>query len=647
VDIETDKLYDPEHIWVIVCKDIDTNEHHIFREVTKNKHEADRFKEFTKDVELWIGHNFLEFDHPCIEHLLSISLLSPTCDNVIDTLIVSRLVNYNREWGHSLAQFGTELGVEKIYFSDFSAYSKEMEVYCVRDVDLTHLVYNSFASVINDVAWRPSINLEQQFQLILNGVHERGFAFNSSAANKLLLEVKGELDALDAEIKEVFLPKAKPLREVHPRLTKYGTLNRSDFRFVSHGDLSEYNGGPFTRIVYEPFNAASHKQVVDVLCSAGWAPTEKTDTHIKVLRELAQCKRSRSPEKELDIEKLSVKLGTLSKYGFKVNENNLATLPSSAPPPALLLHKRILRESRRRTLTEWLSLLSPDGRVHGEFQGIGAWTHRMAHQKPNLANIPNEFVNSTGAVKYLGKELRSLWTHGEGRILWGVDADSIQFRVAAHYINDKNLIERIVNGRKSDKTDTHSFNKILLGPVCKSRQAAKQFLFSTFLGAGIGKFASILDASERQAAEALAILLREYPGIDYIKRKVAPSDAKQGYFIGLDGRRVPIPGDTVDERKHLAPSGYLQCGEAVIIKLAATHFRPQLSALDSFLVDIVHDEYQGESPNKEIALEVCEIVSQSIKWAGEELKLNCPMAGSYYDEDHQRHTIGENWYQTH
>lgn len=781
IDIETDKLHDPTQIWVVVCKDIDTGQYHIFRNLTTDAEAKKRFIEFSDGVTLWIGHNILEFDFPVLVNLLGWSL--PRIDWTIDTLVISRLVNYSREYGHSLASYGVEFELAKIWFSDFTHWSQEMEDYCVRDVDLGHKVYLHFLDYIMDPAWLPSITLENKFQVILNSVHDHGFAFNSSEATVLLNQVKGELDGLDTEIKEVFRPKPKPIREVHPKLTKYGTLNRSDFRFVKDGDLSEYNGGPFTRLVYEPFNPASPKQVIEVLNQAGWSPTDKTDTHIKTLRELAKCKRSRTEEKDLDIAELSAKLIKFQKYGWKVNENNLASLidknrcllklqndeeniivntikdlnvvykrmrtvenvteqtkssvislnpqhllhtikiqehlktdssgkiiefllkilnrcllnnkdvarfveneknlwliivtPQAmfvdfsasyvmdtldglkdlkdqlkntfyeAPPPARLIAKRILRESRRRTLTEWLSLLSPDGRIHAEFAGIGAWTMRMAHRAPNLANIPLEFDNATGQVKYLGKELRSLWVAGKGRLLLGVDADSIQFRVAAHYINDPKLTERIVNGRKADKTDTHSFNKTLFGPVCKTRQAAKQFLFSTFLGAGIGKLAEILDSSRYEAEKALALLLREYPGIDYVKRKVAPSDAKQGYFIGLDGRRVPIPGNTIDERKHLAPSGYLQCGEAIIIKLAATHFAPRLDKLQSFLVDIIHDEYQIEVPNKEIGLEVAQIVADSIKWAGEELKLNCPMAGSYWNDDRQDYTMGANWYLTH
>jgi len=117
---------------------------------------------------------------------------------------------------------------------------------------------------------------------------------------------------------------------------------------------------------------------------------------------------------------------------------------------------------------------------------------------------------------------------------------------------------------------------------------------------------------------------------------------------GLDGRPVPIPADTVGGRKHLAMSGYLQNGEALVIKNAAVLSAPLLKQHDSFFVDIVHDEFQIETPlDINIALKVASIVDKNIVKAGEILNLRCPMAGSYYNDDHKDYTIGTNWYQTH
>ena len=323
--------------------------------------------------------------------------------------------------------------------------------------------------------------------------------------------------------------------------------------------------------------------------------------------------RNRPASLDLVIDKLILKLDAFKITGWKINEPNLETLPSTAPPAARLLAKRILLESRRRTLTEWLNLVQPDGRIHGKYLGIGAWTGRMAHQEPNTANIPNEF-DTQGNKKLLGKELRSLWIAPKKRLLTGVDAEGIQLRIFAHLIDDPEFTNALVHGRKDQKTDPHSLNQKILGDVCKSRAAAKRFIYALLLGAGLWKLSQILDCEEFEAQAALTRLMQRYEGWAKLKRLDIPRDAKRGYFIGLDGRWVSLPGATVSERKHLCMSGYLQSGEAIVMKLASLKWLRQIDETDTqgaypfisnsgrmrysdSIVNLVHDEWQTETRN--------------------------------------------------
>ena len=645
-DIEANSLRNPSKIWLIVCKDIDTEELHIFR------HPIDgaAFLEFARRVSLWIGHNFLEYDYPNMERLLGLNV-EDIADKTIDTLILSRLVDYSRPTGHSLESYGEEFNVPKLDYSDWTKFTPEMEEYCKRDVDITHRTYLKYGRVVQSSDWRPAILNEQRFQLVVNDIQRNGFSFNSNRANTLLADVNEELEALDKEILSAFPPKLKLIREIHPKETKHGTLSRTDFRWVSDGDLSAYNGGPFCRCSWERFNPSSHKQIIDVLHAAGWMPVDKTATHLETEREITRCKRERRHQ---DLPPLEEKLTKLSKYGWRVNEDNLNTLPDTAPAPARSLAKRITIESRRRTLTEWLGLVQEDDRIHGKFLGIGTWTHRTATQAPNMQNIPNEF-DTNGKVKYLGKELRQLWRAPRNRLLAGVDAEGIQLRIFAHYIDDKEFTDALVSGRKGNKTDPHSLNQRVLGRVCRTRQAAKRFVYALLLGGGMAKLAQILECSVPAAQEALDRLLERYTGFKRLKEEVIQVDAKKGYFTGLDGRRVRIPGDTVGERRHLCMSGYLQNGEAIVMKLATLEWYNRLNLLRSDypklnwkLVNLVHDEWQTEvNNNMDLALLVAKEQSDSLRVVGERLKLKCPLAGSYWNDDHQDYTIGTNWYQTH
>lgn len=647
IDIEANALYNPTQIWLVVCKDIETQTYHIFRNLTTDDNELKRFNDFDSGVELYIGHNLLGYDAPVMGQLLGVEV---TPERALDTLIISKLVDYPRN-GHSIEDYGVEFGTPKGKFVDFSKYSKEMEEYCIRDVDICYRIYTKYLKYIEKEEHSSSIDLEHRFQLIVNGLSNNGFSFNVDKATKLLSKVEQELSVLDKNILEAFPPKLKLIREVTPKETKYGTISLSSIPKVLRDNIAEMSvGASYSYCHWVEFNPSSHKQIIEILNGAGWRPVDKTQTHIEAERELNKLKYTKQRSNELDtrLTELYSKLQSMKKVGWKVNETNLETLPLTAPSSARTLAQRILLESRRRTLTEWLALVDPaTQRIHGRFQGIGAWTHRMAHQNPNTANIPNEF-DTAGKKKLYGKELRSLWQAPKNRLLVGVDAEGIQLRIFAHYINDPDFTEALVNGKKEDKSDPHSLNQSILGSVCKSRAAAKRFIYALLLGAGTGKLQEILGCSAEETDAALERLIRRYQGFEYLKSAIIPADAKRGWFTGLDGRAVRIPGDTAGQRRHLAMSGYLQNGEAVVMKRATLKWFDKLKEYDALLVNFVHDEWQVECPNNmTIALRIADLMAQSLQEVGLDLNLKCPLAGSYWNDDLKDYTIHTNWSKTH
>lgn len=647
IDIETNSLHNPDKIWVIVCKDLDTGKYYTFRDVHTSP-EREKFLEFFNSCEFVVGHNLLGYDFPVLEAVVGATLRAPGVVEV-DTLILSKLIDYPRD-GHSVESYGDEFGLPKGGHTDWSKYSKEMEEYCQRDVDITEKIFQKYKRYFSNPERKPSIVTEHRFQLICNSLEKNGFAFNEAKAQALLDKVKAELAVLDKDILTSFPPREVVIREFTPRATKFGTISKTSVPRTLHDRILEYEiGKTYQHTKLVEFNPSSHKQIIQILNEAGWKPVDKTKTHIDTERSLNKLKRSRIKNSQLDIQKklLYYKYNELQKTGWKVNEQNLETLPSSAPKPAKSLAKRILLESRRRTLTEWLELVMPDARIHGRFYGIGAWTHRMAHQNPNTANIPNEF-DTAGKKKLYGKELRALWMAPKGRLLVGCDAEGIQLRIFAHYINDPEFTEALVIGKKDDRTDPHSLNQRILGDACRSRAAAKRFIYALLLGAGHGKLAEILGTDLQETERALDRLLSRYTGWATLKEEVFPKDAKRGYFIGLDGRAVRIPGDTESNRRHLAMSGYLQNGEAVCMKLATLKWHHKLAGMDSMLVNFVHDEWQTETPNNvDLALQIAKMKAQSLKEVGEDLKLNCPLAGSYWNDDDKDYTIATNWSKTH
>src|SRR5258706_3970507 len=646
LDIETNRLINPDKIWVIACYDIDKKEYHVFRHVTDNTEEAEKFRRFSLGCTQLIGHNLCGYDLPILDNLLGVRF---DVQQTLDTLIISKMADYPRK-GHSVEDYGLEFGYEKIKHYDFSKYSDDLETYCIRDVDITRRIYDKYYKYISKPDHTDSINYEHQFQLAVNQLHDNGFSFNTTKAEKLLERVTKELGDLDEQILDAFPPRLRLIREVTPKETKHGTISLTSIPKLLRQDISSMSvGAPFSYCSWVDFNPSSHKQIIEVLNEAGWSPVDKTDTHKDVERELQRLRHTKRDE-ALDIryQELYTKYNQLRIKGWKVNEANLKRLPPSAPPAARLLAKRIVLESRRRTLTEWLGLVdSEDCRIHGKFYGIGAWTHRMAHRNPNTANIPNEF-DEAGNKKLYGKELRSLWQAPKNKLLVGVDAEWIQLRIFAHLNDDPEFSDALVRGRKNDKTDPHSLNRRILGDVCKSRQAAKRYIYALLLGAGQGKLQEILGCDKEAATEAYERLLQRYEGFAYLKNTIIPADAKRGWFTSIDGRPIRIPADTEGGRRHLAMSGYLQSGEAIVMKRATLQWVDKLKDYDALLVNLVHDEWQVECPNNmTIALNIAKMMAESLQSVGSALNLKCPLAGSYWNDDIKDYTIATNWSKTH
>lgn len=618
-DIETDKLESPDRIWCIVCRPVETGDPIVFVEPDKN---PKAFLEFTKGVTKWVGHNFIAFDGPIINKLLDAEINLK--DSVIDTLVVSRLLNYSLD-GHSLADWGHRFGFKKDNFSDFSQYSPELRDRCIQDTKINLELYNKFLPYFSST-FSSAIKTEHSIAYYCGVLQQNGFWYNKKQADTYEAELTLILSKAESALRTVFPLRSKKIKEITPRNTSKGTLSIVNLKYLRSSDgtldLTPYvAGAPFSRFIWKEFNPSSKKDRLDRLWEARWKPYEKTKGHI------LEAKK-RHPDKK--------KLAEYSVYGWKTSEGNLGTLPKDAPEASRTLVQWLLLSSRYRTLGTWRkAFLEQTGRIHGTFHSIGAWTHRLSHSNPNMANIPSEYRRDSTVSPY-GKEFRSLWGVPEGKLQVGTDAAGIQLRVFAHYVNDPVFIKAIVSGSKDTGDDIHSLNMRILGSACQSRATAKNFVYAWILGAGTKKIAEILGCSVPEAEAALARMQKAIPGYDILQKEIIPRDAQNGYFKGFDGRIVLVP------EPRLIPTGYLQNGEACIMKRAAEIWneRLQKDRIPYLWIDFVHDEFQTEVDNNlDLCHNIGRVQAQAIVQAGEEFSLNCPQDGEY--------KVGRNWFETH
>jgi DNA polymerase I-like protein with 3'-5' exonuclease and polymerase domains len=373
-DIETTMTADK--IWCIVCKHGDT--YYQFKEDRLH-----RFAELIKQTDEVIGHNIIGFDIPVVNTIFGYDLFA-NC-KVTDTLVLSRLLNPMIDGGHSLRNWGTKLGQNKIHFEQFDYFSEDMLTYCRNDVELTERLYKFLISKTKDFG--QSIELEHRVAQIIQKQHERGFKINVVEAYELQSKFQEDMNDLTTKVRQTF-PPLKIEEEFIPK------SNNKSRGYVK--------GVPFIKVKYKEFNLGSRQQIAERLVMLGWKPKKKTD-----------------------------------KGHIIVDEKVLSQIHNI--PEAKLINRYLMLQKRIAQVNSWIEAIKEDGRVHGKVITNGTITGRMSHQSPNMAQIP-------AVYSPYGKECRALWTVNKGYKLVGVDASGLELRMLAHYMNDERYTHEVVNG---------------------------------------------------------------------------------------------------------------------------------------------------------------------------------------------------------
>ena len=338
-----------------------------------------------------------------------------------------------------------------------------------------------------------------------------------------------------------------------------------------------------TKVKYIPFNISSRKQIAERLMERGWEPKKHTD-----------------------------------KGNIIINEEVLSKIKDM--PEAQMFSRYFLLQKRTGLLKSWIQECQEDDRVHGRVLTLRTITGRMAHHKPNMAQVP-------AVYSPYGKECRSLWTvsNPETHQLVGTDASGLELRCLAHYLDSKLFTEAVLTG------DIHTANQKAAG--LKTRDQAKTFIYAFLYGAGAAKIGKIVGGSSRTGRELIEKFLKNIPPLKKLRTKIQEA-AQSGMIKGLDGRRLHIRSD------HAALNTLIQGAGAVVCKqwLVEMDKRIRRSGLDAKLVASVHDEYQFEVAKPDVK-SFGKITKEAISSTQEILNFKCDLDSS--------HKVGSNWSETH
>jgi|TARA_R100001530_G_C4320355_1_gene155532 DNA polymerase I-like protein with 3'-5' exonuclease and polymerase domains len=330
------------------------------------------------------------------------------------------------------------------------------------------------------------------------------------------------------------------------------------------------------------FNIASRKQIAERLIEKGWEPKHKTDKDNVIISE-----------------------EILSKINM---------------PEAQMFSRYFLLQKRTGLLKAWIQGCQEDNRVRGKVLTLRTITGRMAHNSPNMAQVP-------AIYSPYGKECRGLWTvsNPNTHVLMGTDASGLEVRCLAHYMKDEKFTYEVLNG------DVHTANMKAAGLA--NRDQAKTFIYAFLYGAGAAKIGKIVGGKASQGQVLIDRFLQHLPALKRLRTNIQEA-AQEKTIPALDGRRLHI------RSAHTSLNTLLQGAGAIICKEWLVHMDILIRrrGLDAKLVASIHDEYQFEVARKDRDA-MGMVAKKAMEETTESLNMKCPL-----DCEHKS---GQTWAETH
>ena len=415
------------------------------------------------------------------------------------------------------------------------------------------------------------VALEHNVAQVLTEQELHGWYFDTKAAWQLASTLRGELEQT-----------CELLRNRHP------FVKGSEFTPKRNNKTSGYvEGATFTKL--KELNPTSRDHIAWILQTFhGWTPTQMSPTGKPIIDEVV--------------------LKEIASDGITIASDFLKCLD---------ITKKLGMISEGTNA--WLKLCTTANRIHHHCS-VATNTHRCAHRKPNLAQVPSNH------------EFRELFTASPGQIMVGADLAGIELRMLGHYLGrwSESFADTLLNG------DIHQQNADRVGV---SRRQIKTITYAFIYGAGDAKIGHSYDASlndrtaKSKGKEIREAFVSAIDGLAELLEAIKKASEK-GFVKSIDGRKILL------DSPHKALNYLLQSGAGTVAKrwMLINQQTIESTKLCCAQLAFVHDELQFEC-HPDHADDLSASLVYSAAAAGEYYNLRVPIAAEAKQ--------GKNWAEVH
>jgi DNA polymerase I len=301
-------------------------------------------------------------------------------------------------------------------------------------------------------------------------------------------------------------------------------------------------------------------------------------------------------------EKLQLPVLKKTKTGASTDYEVLEQLAAAGHEvPRLLIEYRELSKLKSTYIDALPGDINPvTGRVHTDFNQIGAATGRLSSADPNLQNIPVRTPR--------GEAIRRAFVAPPGALLLTADYSQVELRLLAHLSGDPAFVEAFERGGDIHRqTAAIIFNVPQEQVTAEMRARAKTINFATIYGQGPFALARQLGIAQDEAKEFIRQYFQRFAGVRAWLDQTVADGRRKGYVETLFGRRRYIP-ELQDKNfnvrafgERTATNSPLQGSAADLIKIAMIRIAAALRerGLGTRMVLQVHDELVFEVPEAE------------------------------------------------